>query len=280
MIGIYKITNKLNGKSYIGQSIHCGKRLDEHCKGDQLIDEIIQLEGVENFTFEILKEVNKEELSYWEDYYIIKYNSLFPNGYNKRMNCGKEIRVKIKKVLDAEINDIRTKNNTENIDILPILRNSDSLYYWLLIHSNNNEIDIADFCMIKIAKILHRNRTTVSKRFNYLINKKIISRTKDKIIINKPLNNFIKSDIFLTNESAFTIYHYLYYNNIKNTSYKNIISNIGYSQGNSQIWIKTKNIINLLKENKLIDFSIKITTTKESPYTLVDIKLFKFNNLN
>lgn len=280
MIGIYKITNKLNGKSYIGQSIHCGKRLDEHCKGSQLIDEIIQLEGVENFTFEILKEVNKEELSYWEDYYIIKYNSLFPNGYNKRMNCGKEIRVKIKKVLDAEINDIRTKNNTENIDILPILRNSDSLYYWLLIHSNNNEIDIADFCIIKIAKILHRNRTTVSKRFNYLINKKIISRTKDKIIINKPLNNFIKSDIFLTNESAFTIYHYLYYNNIKNTSYKNIISNIGYSQGNSQIWIKTKNIINLLKENKLIDFSIKITTTKESPYTLVDIKLFKFNNLN
>lgn len=54
MIGIYKITNKLNGKSYIGQSIHCGKRLDEHCKGGQLIDEIIQLEGVENFTFEIV----------------------------------------------------------------------------------------------------------------------------------------------------------------------------------------------------------------------------------
>ena len=280
MIGIYKITNKLNGKSYIGQSIHCGKRLDEHCKGGQLIDEIIQLEGVENFTFEILKEVNKEELSYWEDYYIMKYNSLFPNGYNKRMNCGKEIRVKIKKVLDAEINDIRIKNNTENIDILPILRNSDSLYYWLLIHSNNNEIDIADFCITKIAKILHRNRTTVSKRFNYLINKKIISKTKDKIIINKPLNNFIKSDIFLTNESAFTIYHYLYYNNIKNTSYKNIINNIGYSQGNSQIWIKTKNIINLLKENNLIDFSIKITTTKESQHTLINIKLFKSNNLN
>lgn len=27
MIGIYKITNKKNGKIYVGQSIHCGKDL-------------------------------------------------------------------------------------------------------------------------------------------------------------------------------------------------------------------------------------------------------------
>ena len=39
MIGIYKITNKKNNKIYIGQSIHCGKRFDEHCQGKQLIDE-------------------------------------------------------------------------------------------------------------------------------------------------------------------------------------------------------------------------------------------------
>jgi predicted GIY-YIG superfamily endonuclease len=34
MVGIYKITNQQNQKSYIGQSIHCGKRFDEHYKGN------------------------------------------------------------------------------------------------------------------------------------------------------------------------------------------------------------------------------------------------------
>lgn len=82
MIGIYKITNKRNNKIYIGQSIHCGKRFDEHCQGKQLIDETIQLEGIENFTFEILKEVERNELSYWEDYFILKYQTFFPQGYN------------------------------------------------------------------------------------------------------------------------------------------------------------------------------------------------------
>ena len=102
MIGIYKITNKLNGKSYIGQSIHCGKRLDEHCKGSQFIDEIIQLEGIDNFNFEILKETSREELSYWEDYYILKYNTFFPNGYNRRWNCNELVRKSIKQNLNLE----------------------------------------------------------------------------------------------------------------------------------------------------------------------------------
>ena len=109
MTGIYKITNKLNDKSYIGQSVHCGKRLDEHYRGSQFIDEIIQMEGINNFSFEILKEVSREELSYWEDYYIIKYNTMFPNGYNKKWNCKKDIRNDIKKEIDLEILSVKAK---------------------------------------------------------------------------------------------------------------------------------------------------------------------------
>ena len=101
MIGIYKITNKLNGKSYIGQSVHCCERLEQHLKGDsQFIDSVIQVDGIENFTFEILKQTNKENLSYWEDYYIMKYDTMFPKGYNKRWNCNKDLRQQIKQELE------------------------------------------------------------------------------------------------------------------------------------------------------------------------------------
>lgn len=53
------------------------KRLDEHCKGNQYIDNIIKQEGIENFHFEILKTIsNKNELSnYIEE--SIKKNKKF-----------------------------------------------------------------------------------------------------------------------------------------------------------------------------------------------------------
>jgi hypothetical protein len=36
-------------------------------------------------------------LSYWEDYYIIKFGTMFPNGYNKKWNCNRETREEILK---------------------------------------------------------------------------------------------------------------------------------------------------------------------------------------
>lgn len=110
MIGIYKITNKQNNKIYIGQSIHCGKRFDEHCKGEQYIDSIIKKEGIENFSFEILKKVdNKAQLSYWEDYYINFYNSLYPNGYNLKLNTKEKFQIEKREKRKEQINNNRFK---------------------------------------------------------------------------------------------------------------------------------------------------------------------------
>lgn len=55
MIGIYKITNRINGKSYVGQSINMEKRFKEHLyKQDTYIDRAIHKYGKDNFNFEIL----------------------------------------------------------------------------------------------------------------------------------------------------------------------------------------------------------------------------------
>lgn len=84
-IGIYKIENLINGKIYIGQSIHIEKRWNEHCQisSHSLISQAIQKYGKENFSFQILEITNNlNELNNLESKYIQQFNSLVPNGYN------------------------------------------------------------------------------------------------------------------------------------------------------------------------------------------------------
>lgn len=84
-IGIYKIENLSNHKIYIGQSIHIEKRWLEHCQPNNknsLIKKAILEEGKTNFSFTILEECSIELLDEREQFYIKKFNSLVPNGYN------------------------------------------------------------------------------------------------------------------------------------------------------------------------------------------------------
>lgn len=82
---IYCITNLINGKQYIGQSIHPYLRFKEHCQKSiqcrSLIHDAIQKHGKENFTLEILEE-NIENYNEREQYWIDKKQTLTPNGYN------------------------------------------------------------------------------------------------------------------------------------------------------------------------------------------------------
>jgi group I intron endonuclease len=77
---IYKITNNVNHKSYIGFSEDAQIRWNDHIngKGSKLVYAAIQKYGIKNFTFEILSNETVEH----EDRYIQEYNTMSPNGYN------------------------------------------------------------------------------------------------------------------------------------------------------------------------------------------------------
>lgn len=85
IIGIYKITKKDNGKSYIGQSNNIERRIKEHQSKRTRpypIEKAIQKYGVEAFTYEVLEECKLEELDKKEKYWIDYYNTYKGFGYN------------------------------------------------------------------------------------------------------------------------------------------------------------------------------------------------------
>lgn len=101
--GIYKITNQLNNKIYIGQSIDIGRRWSEHksrafetntnCYYKPLYCAIRKY-GLKNFNFEIIEECSPENLNEREKYYIIKFDSQVPYGYNIRTEDNKNSQIR------------------------------------------------------------------------------------------------------------------------------------------------------------------------------------------
>ena len=138
---IYKITNKINGKSYIGQTIQNVKeRFYQHCAtkcskavSNMAIHRAIKKYGKSNFTVEVIEEIDSANLNDRERYWIKCYNS-YNNGYNstkggqdgckpfkdldvesiiKEYNIGKSLRIlgTIFKVDKQTIKDLLVRNN-------------------------------------------------------------------------------------------------------------------------------------------------------------------------
>lgn len=125
MIGIYKFTNKINGKSYIGQSVNIQNRIEDHYyrafynypsnkEYNKAFYRALRKYGKENFTFEILDECNIEDLNKLEKYYISKYDS-YNNGYNETLGDDQDLmphdgeKHPKHKLSEQEVYDIREK---------------------------------------------------------------------------------------------------------------------------------------------------------------------------
>jgi group I intron endonuclease len=98
IIGIYKITNP-EGAVYIGQTKDINNRFKYYkrlaCKGQKKLYASLNKYGVENHTFEVVKECSINELNFWERYYQEFYYVLDNDfGLNlKYVNVGEKKQV-------------------------------------------------------------------------------------------------------------------------------------------------------------------------------------------
>lgn len=113
--GIYSITNKIDGKKYIGQSVDIESRFFQHkseLRSDIHSNSHLQHSwnkyGEENFLFEIITECTIVELDDLEKYYIDVNNCMdpefgynFESGGNKNKIVSEKTRKKISKSLSG-----------------------------------------------------------------------------------------------------------------------------------------------------------------------------------
>lgn len=125
LIGIYKITCKINGKIYIGCSKNIANRWTQHIlllnqgkHHNKDLQRDFNKYSIINFTFEIIEILNNiDQLFFKESFYILKYNSIDTNiGYNK--NIGK---IDNNTVLDNDI-DLNKYLNTIDKETIELIK--------------------------------------------------------------------------------------------------------------------------------------------------------------
>ena len=129
MVGIYKYTNKENGKIYIGRSVNITRRKWEHLHYPSpysYFDQTLVKIGEDKFDFEVIEECSEGELHEREKYWIKFYNCCVIDnrdaGYNLTRG-GEEYRsednpwthLSVKQVNEIIDKLINTKISIQNI---------------------------------------------------------------------------------------------------------------------------------------------------------------------
>ena len=129
MAYIYKITNDINGKIYVGKTeFSIEKRFKEHCK-DALKEtnekrplySAMKKYGVEHFHIELVEECSWSSASNQERYWI-EYFGSFKNGYNATLGGDGKILKDEKRILqvfnqtkDTNLTAIECNTNPETV---------------------------------------------------------------------------------------------------------------------------------------------------------------------
>ena len=122
---IYKITNLVNGKIYIGQTTRNVKeRWRSHCNrkdSKSAITNAIHKYGKHNFILEIIEKTTISKIDKKEIFWINKLNTIAPNGYNlesggnKNKKASKSLRKKLSLAKLGKKYGPRKKGSGDNI---------------------------------------------------------------------------------------------------------------------------------------------------------------------
>lgn len=158
MIGIYKYTNKNNGKVYIGRSTDIMKRRWGHLHAPSpysYFDQTLQALGEENFDFEIIEECKAQDLQEREKYWIKYFGSCALDDEDKGYNLtrgGEEYKSEENpwaKLTQKEVSEIIEKLKNTKMSIQEIAReyevhyntisniNRCKTWTWLHMYKNN-----------------------------------------------------------------------------------------------------------------------------------------------
>ncbi len=171
---IYCFTNLINNKKYVGSTIQKPNiRYNQHIYNathknshqyDYPLYQAIRKYGLNNFTFEIIyqKECEEQEIRKIEKDFIIKLNSLTPNGYNQTLNT------------EHPINDIISYQKTSNTKrakakcVAEVDKDNNIIQIWRSIADCSEETKIDEK---KIAAVCRGERKTTSNKIFYWLDK-------------------------------------------------------------------------------------------------------------
>lgn len=175
---IYCFTNLINNKKYIGstiqqpnirynQHIYCAFH-EESGRYEYPLYCAIRKYGKENFKYEILfsKECNEEEIRQIEKEYILKFNTLCPNGYNQTSNTKHPLNdiESYKKMSETK------RNNAREIAEIDENKNKIKVYRSIIDCAEETGLDER-----KIAAVCRGERsTTKGRKFCFIENNELL----------------------------------------------------------------------------------------------------------
>lgn len=229
---VYKITNKITNKCYIGVTVqhNYNGRWRKHInclkykEGCPLLKKSMEKHGVENFKFEILIICFDEDVVKFEKEYIKKYNSQTPNGYNilsggqigdghvgfkHRPETIEKMKASVRKFKEANPNHYETyrerhQATMKTINLSECIKKSDKFQKAMAERRANN------IKRGKVAIISDETKKKISEGLKEYYKKSesktISNKTKDAIkkALSKPIAQYTKEGILLREYKSIT----------------------------------------------------------------------------